>query len=355
MGNAKTQVSDDKTRPARRTLRSQLPLSPSLPAEDEVVIRCAAAFATAFATGNASPHFNEIAKSVGCSRNAVKAHLAKAINRGLLNLDTSLPKSRDLSDRLRAKYDLGEAVVTTVPVDEAALRAVLANEAARYFAHVVQALSLTDPTVRVGLDGGQTLFRLAREVGALDVPQCDYELVPLMFGPLKGYTASMVATALAARLEAKGVKAPVRDGFSVEANWHKKRDSGKVHLTVTMPPRSAFDDVQVFFLGIGSKKEGQLSAELAELKGEERIRRRHFGDILNIGFDTDGNEVESISRSRVVPFQLGDLRRLASEESRLVVGVAGGSDKVEAIRVVLRRRYVSVLITDPITASHLLA
>ena len=44
----------------------------------------------------------------------------------------------------------------------------------------------------------------------------------------------------------------------------------------------------------------------------------------------------------------------ALKEMKNVIGVAGGADKVDAIRAVLNGQYLDVLITDEITAAALL-
>ena len=51
---------------------------------------------------------------------------------------------------------------------------------------------------------------------------------------------------------------------------------------------------------------------------------------------------------------LADLQGLAKEDS-LVVGAAGGREKLDALRVVLPSGYISVLITDQSTARALIA
>jgi DNA-binding transcriptional regulator LsrR (DeoR family) len=48
------------------------------------------------------------------------------------------------------------------------------------------------------------------------------------------------------------------------------------------------------------------------------------------------------------------LRELSAEYGRVVIGVAGGADKHEAILGAMRGRFVNVLVTDEDTATALL-
>ena len=73
------------------------------------------------------------------------------------------------------------------------------------------------------------------------------------------------------------------------------------------------------------------------------------GDILSHFIDKDGNPIESTLDNRLLSTPLEDLKRMNN-----VIGVAGGLDKVDAIRAVLNGHYLDVLITDEETATVLL-
>ena len=341
---------------------SPVHVSPGIPVDDRVVERCAYALAEKFAAGETSPHLNEIAKAVGCSRNSVKGYLETAVKRGLLRLSVELPENTNIGQRLAKKFGLVEAVVTATPIvwsDQESVRSALATETVRYMVSLCTRLAARNrghSPIRIGLDGGQTIFRVAREIGGCKLPVCEYEFVPLVFGPLKGpqFTASIVANIFATRVESSGSAIHVRDGFQIEADWkHARRASGQVHFTVNMPKPDIISDLDIVLLGIGSNSAGQLFEEIRDRKDERTSIEDHFGDILNIAFDRCGDEVQSISRSRAVPFGLSHLAAHSQARSGLVLGIAGGADKLDAIRVVLNRHYVSVLITDTTTALKL--
>lgn len=73
------------------------------------------------------------------------------------------------------------------------------------------------------------------------------------------------------------------------------------------------------------------------------------GDILSHFIDKDGHPIASGVEDRLISTDLGLLQSLDN-----VIGVAAGLDKVEAIRAVLRNKYLDVLITDETTALQLI-
>lgn len=73
------------------------------------------------------------------------------------------------------------------------------------------------------------------------------------------------------------------------------------------------------------------------------------GDLLCHFIDKDGNLVNADIENRLISTPLDTLKKMNN-----VIGVAAGSNKVDAIRAVLRGKYLDVLITDEDTAMQLL-
>jgi deoxyribonucleoside regulator len=344
-------------------VRALMPIWDDVANENDVVMRCAQAFATAFDRNPIEPQLRDIAQEVGCSRNAVRNHLAEAKHRGMLSLNLRLPKKKRLSDELAEKYSLAEAVVTLIPTkwnDQNSIRSALATEAMRYFERLCIRLVQTNENrrlLRVGIDGGRTLYEAVREALLPKLPKIRYELVPLVFGPLAGsqFTASVVANVFASKLEAFGADAVVQDGFEVRPEWTNGDGQQKeAHFAVEISSKTRKYPLDVLFVGIGSPKAGLLQRELLHFPRSQRMAMKFYGEILNLAFDQNGRELKFINRSRAALLTLKDLQRLSLSPSTLVIGVAGGKEKVNAIRTVLRCRYVSVLITDQATAGALM-
>ena len=73
------------------------------------------------------------------------------------------------------------------------------------------------------------------------------------------------------------------------------------------------------------------------------------GDILSHFIDKDGKIIPSPIEERLISAPLSALNKL-----RNVIGVAGGEEKIEAIRAALSGGYIDILITDEDTAAGLL-
>lgn len=334
---------------------------------DNVVVNCAREFARAFDENPCNPTLRTIAAAVGCSRNAVKRYLREAQKSNLLALTLHLPKEKTLSRNLAEKYGLAEAVVSLTPAnwgDPDSVRAALAPEVMRYLERAcigLAELKGQQSTVRIGVDGGLTLYQAVRDTTTHQFPtKLKYELVPLTFGPLEGskYTATVVANLLASRLETLGLGVQVQDAFAVKTEalriGGRVRDSRKVHFTIEIPDRAAVSRLDIFVAGIGSHRAGSFRHELRLSRVKGRATQEHIGDITCLPFNHDGDPVESLSWGQKTLLNLGELQKLASSPTALVIGAAGGIDKIDAIRIILKRRYISVLITDPETALALI-
>jgi DNA-binding transcriptional regulator LsrR (DeoR family) len=79
------------------------------------------------------------------------------------------------------------------------------------------------------------------------------------------------------------------------------------------------------------------------------LKKGAVGSINLSYFDKDGNLVRSELNDRIIGLTLDELKKLPR-----IVGVAGGSAKVNAIYAALQAKLVNVLVTDHLTAKALL-
>jgi len=114
-----------------------------------------------------------------------------------------------------------------------------------------------------------------------------------------------------------------------------------------------FDEISLALVGIGSVEPSKLLASSGnvfspgELKSIEAAGA--VGDICLRFFDQDGKPVVIPYDERVISMTLAQLK--ATKRS---VGIAGGRRKLQAIQGALRGKWINVLITDRLTAKHLL-
>ena len=80
------------------------------------------------------------------------------------------------------------------------------------------------------------------------------------------------------------------------------------------------------------------------------IGKGAVGDILCRYFDAQGQVIDDEVHDRVIGIPM----EVFGDERKLIIGVGGGTAKVNAIRAALIRKYINVLITDEGTAAELL-
>ena len=106
-------------------------------------------------------------------------------------------------------------------------------------------------------------------------------------------------------------------------------------------------------MGIGAPRSDSILVEegrivrWAEL--EALMKTGAVGDINLRYFDAHGQAVSSDLDERMIGLTLKEIRRIGH-----VVGVAGGSAKLKAIRGALEGKLIDVLVTDHVTAQNLL-
>lgn len=81
---------------------------------------------------------------------------------------------------------------------------------------------------------------------------------------------------------------------------------------------------------------------------QSRWAENVVGEVCTHFYDKDGNEVEPPFRNRIISIALKDYKNIP-----LRVGIAGGTEKVDAIRAALIGGYINALITDAETAKLL--
>ncbi|NRB55543.1 MAG: hypothetical protein HRU39_06115, partial [Salinicola sp.] len=115
-----------------------------------------------------------------------------------------------------------------------------------------------------------------------------------------------------------------------------------------------FDHLTVALLGIGTLEPSRFLArsgntfsdtELADLAASGAV-----GDVCLRFFDAQGRLVDHPLNQRVVAISPETLQRVPR-----LIGVAGGAQKIEAIRAAALGGWIRVLVTDTFTAERLAA
>ncbi len=277
------------------------------------------------------------------SRPKISRLLKYAREIGMVKISVVSPPGihTDLEGNLEAKYGLQEAIV--VDVGDLSSREALTREigaaAARHLQETLQEGDI------IGISWGTTLHAMVTAVQ----PQKsqNYHVVQIIGGlgiPTSEAHATDICRRLASALSAKLTLLPAPGIMSsVQA-----RDAilSDIYVKKAM---SQIGNIRVAYLGIGSPspdsvviRDGNIltSDDLGSLQSKGAV-----GDVALRYFNAHGAPIISELDERVIGITYQQLRNTPN-----VVGVAGGLDKVAAIRGALLGKLVKTLVTDYQTA-----
>ncbi len=285
----------------------------------------------------------EIARRLGVP--STKAHrlIARATREGLVRVfvDAEVSECVALEEALTARHDLhvcrvapdlgeGPLLLRTLGLTGAGyLRGALEHGAHRW----------------IGIGQGRTLSAVVK---ALPSMQCrDVAFVSLLGGLTRKLAANPydVIHALAEKTGAEAYLVPVP--------LFAKSPSDKEVLMAQAGVRDVFEmsrAASLLLVGVGEVDGHAHLSETGMVREDEIAELRAggaAGEILGHYFDSDGGLVASGLCGRAMSPGVDELR------GRMIVAVAGGAEKVEALRSVLRSGLLRGLITDEATGRSL--
>ena len=278
----------------------------------------------------------QIAEVMGVSRAKVIRLLEEARAQGIVQFSFRKNDSQRVSAEqlLIDRFGLKDAFVIPTPLDSSAINQSIAQGAAHYVSDHLR----EDGYLNIGY--GDTVSRM---LGFLAKNREESLNVVSLTGGVSYYLPSVGTTAYSMHLFLTPSPLVVSSRQVRDALLDEKSLQDVSTMT-------EYADMSV--VGIGAAVEGSTvlrngilnEGELTVLKMQGAV-----GDVLNHFMDKDGNLIQTEIEDRVISTDLDKLRQLKN-----VVGVAGGKDKVTAIKAVLNGGYLNVLITDSDTAAELL-
>ena len=284
----------------------------------------------------------EIAQNLGISRFKVARLIEEAIESGAVRFIIADQEDYDtaLAESLAQRYQLRHAVVVRGPdLSAAGLTEALGRAAA----------GLLEET----LADGQTLAvawgrTLAACAGALTrLPHVD---VVQAIGSLAGAEYAQSSVDLVHRLAAlsRGTAYPLylpmwfEDQALVEKLWNEPNIARAT---------ARFNHIDVLVSGIGAwnPPNSTLFSTLPTAWQEEAQAAGTCADLCTLLIDAMGKSVATPLAGNVVGVSAAQIRAVPT-----VIGVAGGIEKTDAIRAVLRGGWVTTLITDAAVAYRLM-
>jgi len=286
----------------------------------------------------------EIATRLGLSRPAVSRLLTRSRLAGIVRIEVTQPEGTHprLEHALEEGFGLREAIVIPGRSESPTVtRRALGQAAAEYLDRVLKGGE------RVGVSWGATL----RAVMDYVRPRALSTVVVPLVGGLGQAAPDVHANELARRLaEVHEGRVHLLHAPAVVANRAVREallSDRRIRQVLDLARR-----VDVALVGIGALvpsstliESGYFSlAEMAALR-----RQGAAGDICTRVFAADGTPLGGSVDTRILAVSLDDLRRIP-----VVIAVAGGMEKAEAILGALRGGLVDVLVTDHLAARAVL-
>lgn len=287
----------------------------------------------------------EIGRAFGFSRSNISRLLKACVQEKIIEFrinDTSF-KGLELQEQLKSAYGLQEVIVIPTESDRVKTKLSVAKAAAFYLESVLQNGLL------VGIAWGTTLYHLVQN-----------------FQPKKFFTVNVIQL-----LGGMGSKSLDTDGQELVRDLaHKLHGDCYVLQTplfvqnkllkemLMQEPhiKQHFDLIRqtdIALVGIGSNipehSAVYRSGNISEQESKELLEMGAVADICGYKIDQYGKPCPNSLHERIIGIDLDQLIKIP-----LVIGVASGIEKAEAIMAGLRGKYVKVLVVDEETALKVL-
>lgn len=285
----------------------------------------------------------QIAKRMKMSRQRVNRILKKALEDNIVEIKINdVDKYNvELENRLEEMFGLKQVVIVS-PIDKNTLFTSLGIAGAEY----LEGLLKKGDTV--GSTWGRTISEVAKNlstnkglqvsavqmIGGLNIAnenlQAD-EVVRTIAKKLGGESHILYAPAL---VENNGVKDVLMSDMNIKETFKE------------------MESCNVILAGIGELKEDTYLIRDIDVNEDYKkylLSKDASGDIGFRWYDINGQPVENEYENKTIGYNV-----LENSKDALVIGIAGGERKYEAILGALRGEYLDVLITDSDTANELI-
>ena len=285
----------------------------------------------------------EIANQLGVSRPTVSRLLQQAKEEGIVRIEIVDPSLRldKLSKTLKERYQMKKVlIVPVVSHDEETVKKMLGKQAAFYLDQIIKDRDL------IGVAWGTTLYQVAlhlkhKPVNHVHVVQLkggvSYSAVPTYASEIMHRFGRAYGT-IPHDLPLPAIVGNAVVKETIEADRHIKKllEMGKQANIAVYTVGEALSDSLLFRLGYLNEEDLKI------------LSARAVGDICSRFYDESGKICNERLNQRTIGIELDELRK---KEHAILV--AGGINKVKAIRGALRGQYANVLITDQHTAQLL--
>lgn len=290
---------------------------------------------------------NEIAQMIGVSRATIVNYLQEARQRGVVRIlmNPEIATRTHIARKLAARFGLSEVLV--IPSEKSFTTETRLKTLGAGGARLMERLIKPGQTICVSW--GRTVLAVA---DAISLPQAmEGVVVVQVTGSSIGkreFSAELCTSIMARNMGATSVNMLAPAVLSTA----KLRDA-LMSEPVLQRQFELIGQANMIVFGIGGLA-ADSTMRIADVTSNEEIdayAREGAAAVLICRFlDRDGNQIVREFDQRVIGIELDELRGVPTR-----LCVAGGVQKVEAIRAVLKGRYATHLVTDMDAAEQLLA
>ena len=290
----------------------------------------------------------QISEQLHVSQATVSRLLKRAEAEGVVRVSIAVPRGTypQFEDGLRQRYGRDEAIVAECYEDsDESILSAIGSAAAHYFE-----TTLSDGEV-IGISAWSiSLLRMVDAIRPIKRLRAErvVQIVGGIGNPSVQSHATQITSRLAALTNAEPQLLPARGVVSSSA--------ARLVMVGDTYVRAAMDQfcrLTLALVGIGALRPSAVFANSGSAFADEEIRELArngvVGESCSRFFDRDGRPFYGPLDNRVIGITLEELKATPR-----VIGVAGGGQKVEAIRACLVGKLVNVLVTDRFTAEKLL-
>jgi len=278
----------------------------------------------------------QIAQKLGVSRPGVSRLLNKAREQGIVRIEIKDPLDSGIKieNDLKKKYDLKKIVV--VPEDE---NVTIIKERLGQAAFKMLSELITDNFI-LGISWGTTMQEVARQSQRLKMN--NLTVVQLNGGVSKAAYdthASEIAQTIGEKFQATPYLLPlpaivdspdVKKAITSDKNIARTLDLGKK------------SEVALYTIGLFSEQSVLVKADYFEKKEvKSLLGKGAVGDVCSRIIDNNGHICSPTLNARTIGIDLEDLAKKPYS-----IAVAGGKEKLPAIRAALHGKWFNCLITD---------
>lgn len=277
-----------------------------------------------------------IADMLGISRLKVNKLLEKARQNGIIKFQMNSEHINhiEIEKRLMDKYALKDVFVMPSTIDNSQVNNLVAEAACMYISRRLHANSI------INIGYGDTQNKLLNKLATIVEDTITYVSLT---GGVNFYLPNSQNNIFNAKLHL--LPAPLISSSEQVASAIMNESSVKDIFRMLQ-----LADMTV--VGIGSMNHSAtiLKNGIINTNDYDYLRMKGAqGDILCHFIDSNGNIIDNYFEDRLISVSLEELKNLKN-----VIGVAGGKQKVNAIRAALNGKYLDILITDSKTAKLVL-